>query len=358
MLKSHSKPAPQAPVQIVGHLDYVDEGYAYGWAFNPLKPHDRVSVDILCEGKLVGHGPADGYREDLKEAKIGDGNHLFKIKLSYELYDGKVHSLYARNASNSILLTGSNVVLGPEKVTLPFPLISRDEGETHINELCQRLSTKTTSKQLNKITHAFQIASLLQETGKLDDSRYAWNSLIKVLGPNAFCLCKIAESYLLEDQHALALEHYKHATEQNLLYSWAHLGMSICHKLLDDYEAAENALDFASSTVPISESISDQILSAKLALLPKKIEILLSEGKRSDAIGLLFQYLLADPYQHYVLSTIKNLLGQEIQHSGSKNTTTALTSHHQSLRLLEMAIAAAPAISSQETSTNNTLQAE
>ncbi|MCE0780828.1 tetratricopeptide repeat protein [Pseudomonas sp. NMI542_15] len=358
MLKSHSKPAPQAPVQIVGHLDYVDEGYAYGWAFNPLNPHNRVSVDILCEGKLVGHGPADGYREDLKEAKIGDGNHLFKIKLSYELYDGKVHSLYARNASNNILLTGSNVIMGPEKATLPFPLISRDEGENYISELCQSLTTKTTSKQLEKITHAFQIASLLQETGKLDDSRYAWNSLIKVLGPNSFCCCKVAESYLLEGQHARALEHYKHAAEQNLLNSWAHLGMSICHKFLDDYEAAESALDFASSTLPISESISDQILVAKLALLPRKIEILLANEKKSDAIGLLFQYLLADPEQNYVLDTIKGLLGQEIQHSGSKNTAAALTSHHQSLRLLEMAIAATTAISTQEISSNDTLQAE
>ena len=349
MLRSHSKTAHQAPAQIVGHLDYVDEGYAYGWAFNPLKPNDRVSVDILCDGKLVGHGPADGYRQDLKDAGIGDGKHLFKIKLSYELYDGKAHSLYARNSSNNILLTGSNIVLGPEKIIMPYPLISRKEGDEHIRGLCRALETKLISKQATNIIHAYQIASLLQETGKLEDSRYAWNSLIKVLGQNAFCLCKIAESYLLEEECDLALESYKLAAGQNLIFNWAHLGMSICHKLRNDYDAAESALDFASCTSPQSKSFSDQLLSVKLSLLPKKIELLLSDDKKSEAVSLLFQYLLADPNQEYALTSIKNILGKEVQHTGSKGTTTALTSHHQSLRLLEMAIAAIPRASSKST---------
>lgn len=356
MLKSHSKTAHQAPVQIVGHLDYVDEGYAYGWAFNPLKPNDRVSVDILCDGKLVGHGPADEYRQDLKDAGIGDGKHLFKVKLSYELYDGKVHTLHARNSSNNILLTGSNIVLGPEKLIMPYPLISREEGDDFIKVLCQTLEAKLRGEQATKIMHAYQIASLLQETGKLEDSRYAWKSLMRVLGKNAFCLSKIAESYLLEEQYDRALESYKLAAAQNMLFNWSHLGMSVCYKLMNDYDAAESALDFASCTSPQSKSFSDQILSAKLSLLPKKIELLLSNDKKFEAVSLLFQYLLVDPEQEYVVATIKDILGKEVKHTGSKETAIALTSHHQSLRLLEMAIAAAARISSKPTVLQETQQ--
>lgn len=338
MQKSDSKTAHQAPIQIVGHFDYVDEGYAYGWAFNPLKPNDRMSVDIFCDGKLVGHGPADGYRQDLKDAGIGDGKHLFKIKLSYELYDGKVHTLHARNSSDKTLLTGSNITLGPEKIMMPYPLISREEGNNLIKELCQTLEAKLTSEQATKIAQAYQIASLLQETGKLEEARYAWKSLMRALGKNALCLCKTAELYLLEEQYDLALESYKIAAAENLLFNWSHLGISACHKLMNDYDAAESALDFASCTSPQSESFSEHVLSAKLSLLPAKIELLLSSNNKSDAINLLLQYLQIDPEQEYALKTIKEILGKEINHTGSKETATALTSNHQSLRLLEMAM--------------------
>lgn len=324
-------------VQPVGHFDYIEDDYAYGWALNPTSPLERVNVEILCDGKVVGHGSANGYRQDLVDAGIGDGNHLFRIKLSYELFDGEVHSLQARNTSNNMLLAGSNIVLPPQLRPIPYPLISRGEGEKYLSELCSRLPHSPNEQQKKKINQAYQIGSLLQETGALTDARYAWESLARVLGENAFCSCKIAESYLLEEKPLIALDFYHRAAGLSLLFNWSHLGISTCQRVIGNHEAAEDALVIADS-LPKTGRILDHLQSARLKLLPSKIDRLVSGEKESEAINLLYQVLESHPHDEYAKLKLDLLIGQELKHSGTKATESILIAHQRALRLLEMAI--------------------
>lgn len=329
-------------LQIVGHFDYVDEGFAYGWALDPKNPLDRVTVEILCNGNVVGRGKANGYRQDLKEAGVGDGYHLFQIKLSYELYDGEAHTLQARNTANNVLITGSNLILPPQPATVTYPVISRKDGELYISELYQATSGKPTDFEKAKIIQAYRIASLLQETGEYDDARYAWEALSKVLGENGYCTCKLAESYLLEDNIDVALDLYHRAAGLDLSFNWAHLGISICQRALGDDAAAEESLGFAKA-LPKVGKIAGHLHKAYLELLPNKIERLISAQEQTKAIDLLFQVLASDASNEYANSQLDNLIAEEIRHTGSKSTESVLVAHRRSIQRLESAIEAAHA---------------
>ncbi|MCK2111302.1 tetratricopeptide repeat protein [Pseudomonas juntendi] len=322
-------------LQIVGHLDYVDNGVAYGWALDPSNPRERVTVEILCDGKVVGHGIADGYREDLKDAGVGDGYHLFQIKLSYELYDGEAHTLQARNTSKNILLTGSNLILPPQPVKFSYPLISRSEGEEWISQLYSAHATPTANGDRSKVIQAYRIASLFQETGQYDDARYAWEALTKVLGENAYCTCKLAESYLLEEKSVIALDLYQRAAGLNLNFSWAHLGISVCQRLMGNIIAAENSLAFAQA-LPKRGEIAKHLQLVSMDLLPNRVERLIAQKDRAGALELLYKILLSNPQQMYATEKLNSLLAEEIQHTGSKTTESLLIANRRAVRLLEM----------------------
>ncbi|OAQ19870.1 glycosyltransferase [Thermosulfurimonas dismutans] len=89
---------------IQGHFDRVDGLYVHGWAFNPENPEERVEVVVLVDGKPVAEGVADQFREDLKEAGIGDGGYAFVIKLPNEIADGKEHEIrvVVKNTGNDL----------------------------------------------------------------------------------------------------------------------------------------------------------------------------------------------------------------------------------------------------------------
>ena len=67
-----------APVTqtITGYFDGIIDGHAHGWAYQPSHSSNRLTVQIVCNGEVVGYGIADQYREDLGPAGIGDGRHL------------------------------------------------------------------------------------------------------------------------------------------------------------------------------------------------------------------------------------------------------------------------------------------
>ncbi|MFK3720618.1 tetratricopeptide repeat protein [Pseudomonas fulva] len=339
-------------LQIVGHFDYVDEGFAYGWALDPRNPLDRVTVEIICDGNVVGRGKANGYRQDLEDAGVGDGYHLFKIKLSYEIYDGEAHTLQARNTSNNVLITGSNLILPPQPIRVTHPVISRANGEEYVSELYQVMSRKSTELGKSKIIQAYRIASLLQETGEYDDARYAWEALGKVLGENAFCTCKIAESYLLEANVAVALDLYQRAAGLNLAFGWSHLGVSVCQRLLMDDEAAQESLAFAKA-LPKDGKIADWLQIADIALLPKRIDRLITKQEHRKAIDLLLQVLSSDPANAYANAQLDNLIAQEVKHTGSKSTESALVAHLRIVRKLEAAITSAHANTHTQRITSN-----
>ncbi|WP_434772259.1 tetratricopeptide repeat protein [Pseudomonas entomophila] len=338
MLESSLSSEPRTTNMIVGHFDYVDEDFAYGWACDPAKSFEPVRVDILCGGRIVGQGLASEHRQDLKDAGIGEGNHAFKIKLSYELSDGQTHSLLARNSSTGAILAGSEVTYGPAHGNLDFSIISRETGSNYLNEVIVNSKPNNPQDNATRITQAFQIGCLLQETGKIDDARYVWESLAKVLGENALLATKIAEGYLLNDNPEQALKFYKKAAEQNLLFTWAHLGMSACYRQLNDYDSAREAFDFACHTVVHHEAALEHIALEESYILPILVEDLIAAENTEKAIEILYKKLIEDADHKYAQEKIALILAGSLSYLGSDETREILVSHSISLELLKMAL--------------------
>jgi len=71
--------------KIEGNFDGIKGQYAIGWAWNPKKPEERLSVVVYIDGKPLAEGVADQFREDLLKAGIGDGKYGFKLRLNYRI---------------------------------------------------------------------------------------------------------------------------------------------------------------------------------------------------------------------------------------------------------------------------------
>lgn len=97
---------------IEGSLDLLTIGKVAGWAFNPASPEEPVTVEVLADGALVGHGVASNFRGDLKAAGIGNGKHGFEIELPSHLIDGLEHTIDVR-----VVATGSSLHGAPKTLS-------------------------------------------------------------------------------------------------------------------------------------------------------------------------------------------------------------------------------------------------
>ena len=59
--------------QMHGSLDAVGDGLARGWAQDLNDPLTPQVIEVFADGELAVEGIANGFREDLREAGVGDG---------------------------------------------------------------------------------------------------------------------------------------------------------------------------------------------------------------------------------------------------------------------------------------------
>lgn len=78
--ESKTHPAHDSNIPLSGSIDAVEAGIVHGWAAYQ-GDNGPVSIHIIHEGKIIGTGVADTYREDLKAAGINQGNHGFSIEI-------------------------------------------------------------------------------------------------------------------------------------------------------------------------------------------------------------------------------------------------------------------------------------
>lgn len=240
---------------IIGHLDYIKDGRAYGWACNTRSYADRLTIEIICQGRVVGRGIASEHRTDLEKAGYGDGTYAFVLPLSYELSNGNVHKLSARDASTRRTLDGEPIEFGPMPSQYNFDLIDREEGLTQLSDIITRSSSCSLESRRANYVDAYHLSALLQETGSLFDARFAWESLDKAVGTHALFQCKIGEIHLLNGEFDKALKIYLKAASEDLTSIWAHLGIGNSYRLLGMTAAARSAYEVAESLHPNNEMI-------------------------------------------------------------------------------------------------------
>lgn len=72
--------ANNSDTNFIGSIDTIEAGIVYGWAFNKGSA-EPVNVKVIAEERVLGFGVANEFRDDLADAKIGNGAHGFKIDL-------------------------------------------------------------------------------------------------------------------------------------------------------------------------------------------------------------------------------------------------------------------------------------
>lgn len=310
----------KAPAQkITGHFDGIESGLAIGWAYDPMRPNERLLVEILCEGEIVALGNADEFREDLAPAGVGDGKHLFKLPISYELRDGKVHSLIAREATTGSPLLGGAASFGPEERTFDFDLINRKQGLNLLQQILEVPIYPPYNKSSQQFERLYRIGALAQETGRLEDARYTWQALGKALGENSLFYCKLGETYLLEGNASKALEFYQ-AAAINIFPTtqYPYIGMSNALSALGRLAEAESVLKNALDAFPRSPVIQKRLNELGKPLLSHRVSTLISNNKKEEAIALLKSISLNEADDDIAPALLADLLIPPLEASDSQ----------------------------------------
>lgn len=273
---------------VIGFFDHIHDGHAYGWAFNQNSPGERVTIDIYCDGNLVGQSIANEFRKDLLDAGIGDGYYSFRIPISYELSNGKEYKLLARDTNSLAPLEGSPQAFGPHMLTREFDLIARSEGLDYLLKFINSKIQKVSQSKIDSYIKVFDLASMLQETGKTHDARHAWESFEKALGNNALFPFKIAETFMLEGQYESALKFYMKAASEDLKWFWPHLGIGGAYRSMKKYAESFSAVDVARSLKPVDTTIIARLGELKSIIAPGPADESLHTKKYPQLVSLLF----------------------------------------------------------------------
>src|SRR5688572_11460307 len=64
-----------------GHVDRIDNGWIFGWAWNSERPDEPIAVEVYVDGVRRANAVADLYRVDLEQRGKGNGKHAFEVAL-------------------------------------------------------------------------------------------------------------------------------------------------------------------------------------------------------------------------------------------------------------------------------------
>ena len=101
--KVSQAPTVQAnPGSVEGNLDVVNADRIEGWAMDTTQPASPVTIELYDGDVLLASVPAKEFRQDLFDARKGDGYHGFKIPTPAPLKDGKGHTVHAKCAGSEL----------------------------------------------------------------------------------------------------------------------------------------------------------------------------------------------------------------------------------------------------------------
>jgi molybdenum cofactor biosynthesis enzyme MoaA len=98
-----------------GYVDCVTDTTVSGWAWDSGKPNDPVIVEISREGQPVATISADRFRQDLLEAKFGNGRHGFELTLPPQDLNVEARVFSARIQGSTFELSRSPFRCGPPR---------------------------------------------------------------------------------------------------------------------------------------------------------------------------------------------------------------------------------------------------
>jgi len=77
-------------------IDVATSRQISGWVWSPRNPRNRIEIELLEAGRVVRTVIANHFRQDLKDAQVGDGAHAFCFGFPEEICDGQLRTLHLR----------------------------------------------------------------------------------------------------------------------------------------------------------------------------------------------------------------------------------------------------------------------
>lgn len=96
-----------------GHIDHVSRDRVEGWVFDESDPKRPIGLVVTCNDSFVGRFLANRYRDDLKQAGIGDGRHSFGFQFPRDISPFVAQSVCIRRELDGKHMPGSPFVLQP-----------------------------------------------------------------------------------------------------------------------------------------------------------------------------------------------------------------------------------------------------
>ena len=100
---------------IEGCIDRIENSRLKGWAFNPKHPSEKIKLELVAAGTVIGNFVADVFREDLRANGKGDGQCSFDFKLSRELLNLDESTFTIRVASTKQLISPRRTLIDIRK---------------------------------------------------------------------------------------------------------------------------------------------------------------------------------------------------------------------------------------------------
>lgn len=100
-----------------GFFELVACDFLSGWAWDPSRADTPLTVELYDGPRLLVTLLADQFRQDLLDARKGNGRHAFTIATPRDITDGKPHEISARADRGTIALT--HLAHAPHSLTCP-----------------------------------------------------------------------------------------------------------------------------------------------------------------------------------------------------------------------------------------------
>ncbi len=267
--------------EIMGFFDQVVDHQLSGWVFRPDQPDTALTVEVVCEHRVIARETADTFRQDLLDGGIGNGHHAFSIPVEsfWNLSD-----CWVRESTTGKVLMGNEIIQHP-RFCIPF--------DDAVNELQQVLSSANIPEE-----SAHQIMAQFEDSCQaIDRGTFAWaravlNGLIQDAGAHAVLLCKLGETFLLADNPQKALNAYQQAIFLDDHFFWAHWGMGEAYIGLNRQEDAKTALAKAKNASSHHPEIQRAIGASELVFLPQKFAQIRKDKGDPAALSFLARQIL------------------------------------------------------------------
>lgn len=147
---------------ITGNLDDVNGTIIRGWAFDRNRPDVPVSVDLFIDACFQNRVNADQFRQDLKDANLGQGKCAFYFPTPIILLDGKSHTVQviSTNLNDELSNSPQNV-----KILDSTPVHHFASMQNKFNLMLEEFRGKSQSfeSQISQVINAAKDANLYRE---------------------------------------------------------------------------------------------------------------------------------------------------------------------------------------------------